>query len=344
MRANGSTACPRRRRRRRLGIVTAGKAYLDVRQALEELGIDEARRELGLSRLQGRHDLAARARGRARFADGLEDLLVSRRSGRSSRSSSRACSTTVERRPGCSASATRTARRCVPAEGELRPPTVARGAARLARAPASPTRTRARCARRPRPQTGRRPGGRADAPARFCSGCPHNTSTVVPDDSPRPRRHRLPRHGGVAARTPHRSVTQMGGEGANWIGQAPLHRAPARLPEHGGRHLLPLGPARDPRPCVAAKCEHHLQGARQRRGGDDRRPTHRGRGAWTARSPSPRSPDQLRGRGRRSASRWSDEPEKVRAADAASRRRPVHHRDELDARAARAAGGPGVTA
>ena len=31
--------------RRRLGIVTTGKAYLDVRQALEELGIDEARAE-----------------------------------------------------------------------------------------------------------------------------------------------------------------------------------------------------------------------------------------------------------------------------------------------------------
>src|SRR5690606_23252329 len=34
----------------RLGVVTTGKAYLDVRQAMSDLGIDEARaRELGIS-------------------------------------------------------------------------------------------------------------------------------------------------------------------------------------------------------------------------------------------------------------------------------------------------------
>src|SRR3546814_5556530 len=35
---------------RRFGIITAGKAYLDVRQALDDLGIDEARaRQIGLA-------------------------------------------------------------------------------------------------------------------------------------------------------------------------------------------------------------------------------------------------------------------------------------------------------
>ena len=62
---------------RRLGIVTTGKAYLDVRQALDELGISETRAgELGLSiykvavswRLEPVH-----ARD---FAEGLDELLV----------------------------------------------------------------------------------------------------------------------------------------------------------------------------------------------------------------------------------------------------------------------------
>ena len=50
--------------RPRLGIVTAGKAYLDVLQALTTLGIDEQRAAvLGDRRLQSRFDLAAGARG-----------------------------------------------------------------------------------------------------------------------------------------------------------------------------------------------------------------------------------------------------------------------------------------
>ena len=55
-------------RRRRLGIVTTGKCYLDVRQALDELGIDEV--EASRARpaaLQDRHALAARSARRSRF-------------------------------------------------------------------------------------------------------------------------------------------------------------------------------------------------------------------------------------------------------------------------------------
>src|SRR3546814_18784526 len=38
--------------KRRFGIVTAGKSYLDVRQALDDLGIDEDyAREIGLSEI-----------------------------------------------------------------------------------------------------------------------------------------------------------------------------------------------------------------------------------------------------------------------------------------------------
>ncbi|HEX2484808.1 MAG TPA: indolepyruvate ferredoxin oxidoreductase family protein, partial [Myxococcota bacterium] len=60
----------------------------------------------------------------------------------------------------------------------------------------------------------------------FCSGCPHNSSTVVPEDS-------IAQGGigchGMAVWLPERrtlAVTQMGAEGANWIGQAPFTSVP----------------------------------------------------------------------------------------------------------------------
>ena len=58
----------------------------------------------------------------------------------------------------------------------------------------------------------------------FCSGCPHNSSTVVP------RRHAAPMPASAATTwrsgwTARRSgYTQMGGEGANWIGEAPFSK------------------------------------------------------------------------------------------------------------------------
>jgi TPP-dependent indolepyruvate ferredoxin oxidoreductase alpha subunit len=52
-------------RSRKIGIITCGKSYLDVRAAMDELGIDEVRQPAGPAPLQGRHDLAARAAGRS---------------------------------------------------------------------------------------------------------------------------------------------------------------------------------------------------------------------------------------------------------------------------------------
>ncbi|HXW30300.1 MAG TPA: indolepyruvate ferredoxin oxidoreductase family protein, partial [Xanthobacteraceae bacterium] len=59
----------------------------------------------------------------------------------------------------------------------------------------------------------------------FCSGCPHNTSTVVPDG--------MRAYAGIGchfmAQWMDRNTlgfTQMGGEGANWIGEAPFSTRP----------------------------------------------------------------------------------------------------------------------
>ena len=66
-RQQASTASsPAAARTPKLGIITTGKSYLDVRQALDELGIDEVRGQPARpAPLQGRHALAAGAAGRA---------------------------------------------------------------------------------------------------------------------------------------------------------------------------------------------------------------------------------------------------------------------------------------
>ena len=59
----------------------------------------------------------------------------------------------------------------------------------------------------------------------FCPGCPHSSSTHVPEGSKGAGRHRLPLHGPVDGPR-HRRFTQMGGEGASWLGEAPFSTRP----------------------------------------------------------------------------------------------------------------------
>ena len=104
----------------------------------------------------------------------------------------------------------------------------------------------------------------------FCSGCPHNTSTRVPEGSRA--------YAGIGchymAQWMDRKTlgyTQMGGEGANWIGEAPFSKRDARVPESRRRHLQSLRLSRHPRRDRVRR-EDDLQDSVQRRGGDDRRP------------------------------------------------------------------------
>ncbi|MBC8187811.1 MAG: indolepyruvate ferredoxin oxidoreductase family protein, partial [Proteobacteria bacterium] len=63
--------------RRRMGIVTTGKAYGDLRQALEELGLDDAKaRDLGISIYKVGLTWPLEPEGLRRFAAGQENLLI----------------------------------------------------------------------------------------------------------------------------------------------------------------------------------------------------------------------------------------------------------------------------
>ena len=91
----------------------------------------------------------------------------------------------------------------------------------------------------------------------FCSGCPHNTSTKVPEGSIA--------QAGIGchfmASWMERDTTgliQMGGEGVDWASHSMFTKTPPRIPEPRRRHLLPLGHSRDP-PGGRGESHHHLQ-------------------------------------------------------------------------------------
>ena len=137
----------------------------------------------------------------------------------------------------------------------------------------------------------------------FCSGCPHNTSTRVPEGS-----RALAGIGcHYMAQWMDRNTdtfTQMGGEGVPWVGQAPFTEDQACLRQPRRRHLFPFGHPGD-RAAVARQGQHHLQDPLQRRRRDDRRPA-----TWTARSTRPMITHQLHAEGVQRIVVVTDEPDK----------------------------------
>jgi indolepyruvate ferredoxin oxidoreductase len=211
--------------RRRLGIVTTGKSYLDVRQALDDLGIDDDHaRALGLSLYKVGMSWPLEPEGIREFADGLEEILVveEKRALIENQLKEQLYNGSGKSRPRVNGKFDESGAWILPSSGELTPAQVARAiAGRLRRFHTSPEieerlafleRKEASLAQQP--QTIRRT-------PYFCSGCPHNSSTRVPEGS-----RALAGIGcHFMAQWMDRSTdtfTHMGGEGATWVGQAPF--------------------------------------------------------------------------------------------------------------------------
>jgi indolepyruvate ferredoxin oxidoreductase len=223
-RANGIDRVALDAPRRRFGIVTAGKAYLDVRQALEELGVDEARAAaLGLCIYKVGMTWPLEPDSVREFCRGLDDVLVVEEKRPIVEEQLARVLFNEAQRPRLLGKRDENGLPLVPNEGELAPGALAallRGWLER-RAPEHAGLLRAAAESvpvAPPSQLMRLPS--------FCSGCPHNTSTVVPEGS-------IALGGigchGMAVWLPERrtfGATQMGGEGANWIGSAPFTSLP----------------------------------------------------------------------------------------------------------------------
>ena len=211
--------------RKRLGIVSTGKAYLDLRQALTELGLNEDRcRELGISIYKVALSWPLEPSGIQSFAQGHQHLLVVEEKRPVIEDQLASLLYNQSQRPSLAGKKDLNATPLLSSEGELHPPQVATAlrswlaqvapeiVSQLVPAPVAPAKAPA--------------GATLTRLPSFCSGCPHNSSTVVPE-------HSLA-HGGIgchgmAVWLPDRrtlAVTQMGGEGANWIGHAPFTEIP----------------------------------------------------------------------------------------------------------------------
>ena len=225
----------------RLGIITSGKSYLDVRQAFDDLGIDETlAAEIGIRLYKVGMVWPLEADGVRAFADGLDEILVveEKRQLIEYQLKEELYNWREDVRPrvigkfdekGEWAHVVRPDGTIdhgdwlLPAAGELTPAMIARAiASRIDRFFTS-ARIRERLAFLEAKEHALSLRSFAiDRVPTFCSGCPHNTSTHVPEGS-----RALAGIGChyMVTWMPERrtgTFTQMGGEGVPWVGQAPF--------------------------------------------------------------------------------------------------------------------------
>jgi len=226
VRANGLDRVIWSRARKRLGIVAAGKAWLDVMDALAQLGIDEARAaELGVAVYKLAMVWPLEPAGIAAFAEGCEQLLVveEKRPVIEEQIAALLFNQPTGWRPKLTGKRDANGAPLLPASGELNPLLLARviAAQLLAREPDGALSARLAALEPPVGAATAAAGGLVRMPS-FCAGCPHNTSTRVPEGSV--AIGGIGCHGMATWLPERRTLTlhHMGGEGAAWIGQAPF--------------------------------------------------------------------------------------------------------------------------
>ncbi len=214
----------------RFGIITTGKAYLDVIQALEDLGVDEkTAARIGLRVFKVGMSWPLEPVSTHEFADGLEEILVveEKRSIVEDQLRGQLYNRSVAKRPCVVGEFDETGQSLLPNYGELTPAAIARViAGRIGRFHDSDA-MRARLKFLDHKERSlARPRKTAERTPYFCSGCPHNTSTRVPQGSRAIAGIGCHYMATWMPDRPTSTFTQMGGEGAAWIGQAPFTETP----------------------------------------------------------------------------------------------------------------------
>ena len=232
VRANGLNYQVWPSKNRRLGIVTTGKSYLDVMQALEDLHIDEAFAEkLGIVIYKVGMPWPLEREGIRHFAEGLEEILVveEKRAVIENQLKEQLYNWREDVRPRVVGKFNDQRELQLPSYGELTPAGIARVLVdRLKKLPGGNAtvdsnehfKNRLGFLTAKEKSLSETKGGTKRVPY-FCSGCPHNTSTKVPEGS-RALAGIGCHYMALWMDRNTQSFTQMGGEGMTWIGQAPF--------------------------------------------------------------------------------------------------------------------------
>jgi indolepyruvate ferredoxin oxidoreductase len=213
----------------RFGIVTTGKSYLDVRQALEDLGIDAAHAaEIGIRLYKVGMSWPLEREGVRHFAEGLDEILVveEKRAVIENQVKEQLYNWREDVRPRVVGKFDEKGDWILPSAGELSPVQIARAiAARIDLFYTSPRiKERLDWLEAKEKSLAKPTHGVARIPY-FCSGCPHNSSTKVPEGS-RAMAGIGCHYMAVWMDRQTATFTHMGGEGATWIGQAPFTETP----------------------------------------------------------------------------------------------------------------------
>ncbi|MEE8435812.1 MAG: indolepyruvate ferredoxin oxidoreductase family protein, partial [bacterium] len=216
--------------RRRFGIISSGKAAMDTWEALRELGLDaQTAAETGITFLKIGMPFPFDGETIRDFSEGLDEILVveEKRPYLESQVRDALYNLPDGRRPRVTGQHDETGGIQFPETGEFGPADVARVLARRIAYFHTSERVATRMAFLEKKSSGTGPEEELSISRipYFCSGCPHNSSTKVPEGSRG--------QGGVGCHfmatymernTDHH--THMGAEGANWIGQAPFTEVP----------------------------------------------------------------------------------------------------------------------
>jgi indolepyruvate ferredoxin oxidoreductase len=227
-RANGLNRVVLEGERPRLGLVAAGTSYYDLREALHTLGLTDADVRRHGVRILKLGMIWPLDRDTVReFSRGLEEIVVIEDKGPFVEIGVRDALYDLAERPRVLGKRDEHGEELLPAGGLVEIDTIARaiGPRLLGRGDVESIRLRLEQLSSPAPAAA---PGTPSRLACFCSGCPHNRSTDAPDDA-------LVGAGigchAMALGHPDGKgtlvgITQMGGEGVQWIGQAPFVSTP----------------------------------------------------------------------------------------------------------------------
>ncbi|MEI8146720.1 MAG: indolepyruvate ferredoxin oxidoreductase family protein, partial [Alphaproteobacteria bacterium] len=213
-------------RKPKIGIITTGKSYLDVRQAWDELGIDEVRaNDLGLRLFKIACPWPLDPAELKAFAEGLDLIIVVEEKRALIEVQVREELYGSAYQPVVIGKRDETGEWLFPVHGALDPNDVAICIGeRILKHVGAVDDIQANVARLKAAQEVLKTTPMiATRIPYFCSGCPHNSSTVVPEG--------MRAYAGIGchymSQWMDRSTegyTQMGGEGANWVGEAPFSK------------------------------------------------------------------------------------------------------------------------